>query len=454
MTSMNRKSSTATNTSPARSKGVQQSPLDLLKQKLGRDAQLLDEIPTHAVHLVVPEGPGIEGYAGEAIKIGTIVDGGAKWTLQAFITTINRKSSGLPEVKVFGFYPEFSQHKPFSVADVLSKAELRDEFKLLKTYDVHSLAVVIKTCFILKGFELPRNCSFTPRFIRALSKVCRKYRDGADKMSSSPFSASDADSSPVIVVKARPAMRKSEQRGPRNQMFGPLRRGSQAPASPIKSETLDVFEAPFVESANGSPSVAVSARAQEVPKTPTPDPRLRAHQSITPALPPVQTMTDSANAKPSKPATQDPEKLAFMRDVSEYVKLREESDELDRDLDNINNKVAAVKHDFREQIKSLQLYIKSELRHKHKKQIRELYVKQKSEADLMNTNCDQMEAEQEKQTKALHQQQEAKITRKEVLQRELGEKRTGFSFDQLLDFVTTQQRDSKKRKRQDSPEGF
>jgi hypothetical protein len=123
---------------------VQQSPLDLLKQKLGRDAQLLDEISAHAVYLVVPEGSGIEGYAGEAIKIGSIVDGGAKWTLQAFITTINRKSSGLPEVKVFGFHPEFSQYKPLSVADVLNKAELRDEFKVLKTYDVHALAVVIK----------------------------------------------------------------------------------------------------------------------------------------------------------------------------------------------------------------------------------------------------------------------------------------------------------------------
>jgi hypothetical protein len=30
------------------------------------------------------------------------------------------------------------------VADVLNKAELRDEFKVLKTYDVHALAVVIK----------------------------------------------------------------------------------------------------------------------------------------------------------------------------------------------------------------------------------------------------------------------------------------------------------------------
>jgi hypothetical protein len=63
MSSMNRKSSKATNTLPARSKGVQQSPLDLLKQKLGRDAQLLDEISAHAVYLVVPEGSGIEGYA-------------------------------------------------------------------------------------------------------------------------------------------------------------------------------------------------------------------------------------------------------------------------------------------------------------------------------------------------------------------------------------------------------
>jgi len=150
MSSMNRKSLTATNASPVRSKDVQQSPLDLLRQKLGSEAQLLDEIPAHAVDLAVPEGPGIEGYAGEAIKIGTIIDGGAKWTLQAFITTTNRKSSGLPEVKIFGFHPVFSHYKPWSVADVLNKAELRDEFKILKTYDVHALAVVIKvSIFVL-----------------------------------------------------------------------------------------------------------------------------------------------------------------------------------------------------------------------------------------------------------------------------------------------------------------
>lgn len=108
MDSTNCKSSATTNGCPARSKNVQQSALDLLKQNLGSDSQLLNEIPIQAVDLSALKSPEMEGYAEEAIKIGTIIDGGAKRTLQAFIASTNRKCSGLPEVKIFGFRTEFN----------------------------------------------------------------------------------------------------------------------------------------------------------------------------------------------------------------------------------------------------------------------------------------------------------------------------------------------------------
>lgn len=239
-------------------------------------------------------------------------------------------------------------------------------------------------------------------------------------------------------------------------MFGPLRRGSQAPGSPVNPEAPNGVEAPIVESSNDSPSVAVSARAQQIPQTPTPDPRLRARQSMTLALPPVQSMTSITNARPSAPTLLDPETGAFLRDVSEYHKLREESDKLDGDLNNVNDKVAALEQDFGLQLTNLGNYINIGLRNKYyeqkKRMLEELHVKQKTESDFMTLSYEQVKAEKDKRIGTLLQQQEAKVARKEVLEKEMEGKRNGFTVDQLLSFVAAQQRVSKKRKREDRPD--
>jgi len=120
---------------------------------------------------------------------------------------------------------------------------------------------------------------------------------------------------------ARPAMRKSEQRGPRNQMFGPIRRSSQAPASPVKSEEVGSVVPQLAEGSNDFMSVTASTRTQEIPQTPTPDPRLRARQSMNPSLPPVQPLTATTNARPSTPTPQDPETVALLRAVSPFHEL-------------------------------------------------------------------------------------------------------------------------------------
>ncbi|KAH5051356.1 hypothetical protein HBI81_249290 [Parastagonospora nodorum] len=428
-----------TNRIRARSKDVQSSALAVLGNNLRNEAYILNWVPAQTIGLEIPEGPKIHGYEAQTIRVGSMIDGGAEQSLQAFIASTNGEE-GVPRIKLACWRPKTNVYKSYSVADVFEKAELRTEFQGFKTDDFLVLPVVIMTCFVLKGIKLPRDFRFEPWFTEALarafdpSRASGKYQNNAEKRST------------LQIVSSQAAMRKTEQRGPKNQMFGPLHRGSQALGIPVSPEAPNGAEASTIKSYNECQSVAVSARAQEVPQTPTQYPRLRAHQPRTPAIQSVQSPTASSNSTPPKPTLQDPESLALMRDVLEYDKQREENDKLSRGLDTMNNKMVAFKQGFEQRLKASHDYIKDPLRQKHDKQ--------KSEADILESNYKEVEAEQGKQTRALLQQPQAEIARKELDQKKLRKKRRGTTFDQLLDIDAAQQPERKKQKRWDSSDGL
>jgi hypothetical protein len=103
---------------------------------------------------------------------------------------------------------------------------------------------LLQTCFILKGVELPINFSFTPRFIRAVAKICRRYRGGPGRLMSSPVPASEAGSSPPGPShQMKPGMmsRKTAPRRPSYQLYDALGcHLSHSTTPPIEFDTIEV----------------------------------------------------------------------------------------------------------------------------------------------------------------------------------------------------------------------
>lgn len=130
----------------SRKSGV--SPLTLLKHELGRNASLLEEILLDKIILISNclVYCSIDGYMRDGIKIGKVVEDSDSWELYILMTLKNRSASGLPEVDIFGVRPDplSNVYERFSVEAFLEKAQVREEFQVVKGYDIRALAVLFK----------------------------------------------------------------------------------------------------------------------------------------------------------------------------------------------------------------------------------------------------------------------------------------------------------------------
>jgi hypothetical protein len=121
----------------------------------------------------------------------------------------------------------------------------------------------VQICFIMKGVRLPVHFSFTPRLISATIKVCRRYRDGSSRLSSS-VPASEADNSPP-----RATSRKSHSRHPRHRFYDTLGSPASYTATPTTTrDSIGVSTGSMLRSTlsgNAEDQCAGSARAFETP---------------------------------------------------------------------------------------------------------------------------------------------------------------------------------------------
>ena len=131
-----------------RSKDVQSSALAVLGNDLRNEAYILTWVPAQTIGLEIPEGPKIHGYEAQTIRVGSMIDGGAEQSLQAFIASTNGEE-GVPRIKLACWRPKTNVYKSYSVADVFEKAELRTEFQGFKTDDFLVLPVVIVVSIFL-----------------------------------------------------------------------------------------------------------------------------------------------------------------------------------------------------------------------------------------------------------------------------------------------------------------
>jgi hypothetical protein len=126
----NLSASTASLTNRKRKKRVPKSPLDLLKEALGRkDAALLEFIPLDKVEYVEFQGQESDYLLRHKIRVGTIQDEeGASQALWAYLNR-DVRGDGSPELCFFGSHATCGDFRPWKSGVVASKAELREEFK-------------------------------------------------------------------------------------------------------------------------------------------------------------------------------------------------------------------------------------------------------------------------------------------------------------------------------------
>jgi hypothetical protein len=269
----NLSASTASLTNRKRKKRVPKSPLDLLKEALGRkDAALLEFIPLDKVEYVEFQGQESDYLLRHKIRVGTIQDEeGASQTLWAYLNR-DVRGDGSPELCFFGCHATCGDFRPWKSGVVASKAELREEFKFWSGRS-NVLSIVLKVtwlaskytwrvlktnnpqaCFILKDAELPLDLDFKDSFLATLVRSCRRYKgDSTADIGLTPIShnePTDVDrSSPASRLEPRPIMRKSEQRSRPHQTYDAL----------TAKSTLSVLPDPYA--AKGPASVSLISRA-------------------------------------------------------------------------------------------------------------------------------------------------------------------------------------------------
>jgi hypothetical protein len=126
----NLSASTASPTNRERKKPVPKSPLDLLKEALGRKhATLLEFIPLDKIEYVEFQGQDSDYLLRHKIRVGTIQsDDGISQVLWAYLNR-HVRGDGSPELCFFGSHATYGDFCPWKSGVVASKAELREEFK-------------------------------------------------------------------------------------------------------------------------------------------------------------------------------------------------------------------------------------------------------------------------------------------------------------------------------------
>lgn len=119
------------------------TPLELLRKKLGRNADLLDAIPVDKVEMEEQHNKNFESYIPNRIYVGSIFDESQVcWLLWAYASQDTRKNGSL-EVVMYGDSTRNQTMQQFFADVVLEKADLREEFKCL-TYNRNALSAVLK----------------------------------------------------------------------------------------------------------------------------------------------------------------------------------------------------------------------------------------------------------------------------------------------------------------------
>jgi hypothetical protein len=217
---------------PSRDSGARQQDLDiqsssatptlrLLQQELGADAHLLDRIPIHKVKM--EEDVPLEQYLPQRILVGSVKAERGWCDAWAFLSTdVKRELDGVPHFTILSG-PQWT--KKYSIAH-MNSVKFGNWVEVFKDFtDVRRSALIKvsksllhampssdyeKTCFVLKGTQLPATTKFKEKLVGDIKAVCRSF----DPENHTPTPMSP-HGQPVVA-------RKTQQRSPEGRLFSLL----------------------------------------------------------------------------------------------------------------------------------------------------------------------------------------------------------------------------------------
>jgi hypothetical protein len=104
-------------------------PLELLKNKLGKDADSLEQIPLDRIEMVQYED-NFCGFLSHKIRLGTTYAESADWTVWVYLCASTSFKKHASIMKTFAIHPRNSRTRvSVTGSEVLRQVTLRDEFK-------------------------------------------------------------------------------------------------------------------------------------------------------------------------------------------------------------------------------------------------------------------------------------------------------------------------------------